>query len=243
MRVVVLGIVAALGVTLGDPSQHNFTVDEIKDIDGMCPSKHRSGETCSLRQALKTIVGIDDPGPFSIFLAYATYKLTQLPPKVNSIFGAKYKSFSIVGQPPSNENGTWTNGTIIDGQGAWQLLQTEKFIRTNVSDILFLNGNASNTAKNPNSDGGAINNGGDMVVKRCKFEGNEAVGSGGAILSSGTLELEDVQFRHNKGKTGGALVTSGTIANHVTLQATNVIFENNSAEVSGALQNAQGTAT
>ena len=229
----------SLGVALWYPKKIVFIVDTIEDIDGECPSKHRTGEYCSYRQALQTVIDRHETDHVSIFLADATYKLTKPPPSVNSRFGAVYKSLSIYGTPPTNGS----TGTVLDGQGAWQLLKTQVFINMNVSDILFVNGSASNTEKNRNSDGGAIVNGGSMVIKRCKFDSNFAVGTGGAIDSSGTLEIEDVEFRNNKGKVGGALAASGTTKFRVSLKATHVKFEDNSAEVSGALQNSQGSAT
>ena len=81
---------------------------------------------------------------------------------------------------------------------------------------------------------GAIDNGGDMVISSCSFEGNSAWGAG-AIDNAGNLIVIDSNFTQNKvTRNGGAIDTKGE------LKAVNCIFLDNSAGEEGGAIIARG---
>ena len=83
----------------------------------------------------------------------------------------------------------------------------------------------------PNS-GGAIFNGGNLVVSATRFSRNTAYGDGGAISNQGTLTIDACLFEHNHtAKRGGAIVNAGTLV------INDSTFCGNQAEEGGGLYN------
>ena len=82
----------------------------------------------------------------------------------------------------------WGYGIGIDGDGGGIFT-----VASNAS--LYLNDVTMGFGDAVNSNGGAINNAGNLTVDYCTFGGNTAAeGYGGAIYNTGTLNVYDLRF-------------------------------------------------
>ncbi len=151
----------------------------------------------------------------------------------------------------------WGYGIGLDGDGGGIFT-----VASNAS--LYLNDVTMGFGDAVNSNGGAINNSGDLTVVYCTFNGNTAAhGYGGAIYNSGALTVYPYAstFLDNSAESGGAIFNAlggsasvmgtftdnsagggGAISNSGTLTVANSYFTTNTAPVGSALSNA-GTAT
>ena len=87
--------------------------------------------------------------------------------------------------------------------------------------------------ENLNSTGGAIYNGGIVVIKNSAFSGNKA-GDAGAIYNSGTLTITGSTFTSNYAKVGGgAILQPFNVANVITVK--NSSFSENTAGYAAAI--------
>jgi len=214
-----------------------------------CPAT--GDHPCSYRAALEQVNEGTEDDHFMIKLQAKTYSFdTASPPQLSQKYGDKTKSVSIVGQPAGDDDAMYaieassgessSNGTVLDGSGKWQLLCTLIHINVTVSDVTFVNGSArpDQTPKGSGpQDGGAVSNGGSMVMKRCSFHANNATGQGGAIQNTGALELEDVEFIDNEAKSGGAISSAGSSTEPASLKMKRATFTHNTAQQSGGALN------
>ena len=149
------------------------------------------------------------------------------------------KNMVIKGQSKDN--------TIIDGSNGYQIFVINSGVNISLLNVTIRN--AKPTSKN----GGAIqNNGGTLTVNNCKFNDNSASRTGrfdytniygGAIYSTGTLNIINSSFNNNVALSGsnndaqgGAIYSSGP------LNITDSIFTNNNATSSSGTQNDDGGA-
>lgn len=94
-----------------------------------------------------------------------------------------------------------------------------------------------NQVKNFESEkGGVVNNdGGVLTVSDSNFTGNKAGQEGGAIYSTGTLNIKadnkDVEFTGNTAKQGGAVYSTGNV--NIETNGKTIAFKNNQATDSG----------
>ncbi|MBP2015920.1 InlB B-repeat-containing protein [Anaerococcus degeneri] len=109
------------------------------------------------------------------------------------------------------------------------VIQAYNGTTVNISGGTFSN-NESNT-----SDGGFLAAYGELNITGGKFENNKAKKSGGAILvgSRATASIENATFNDNKASTGGAIHSSGK------LEIKDLKFNNNKAEKGGAVYSEQ----
>lgn len=113
------------------------------------------------------------------------------------------------------------------------------------------------------SNGGAIENQGDLTLNNDIFDSNSATTSGGAVDNTGTLTISDCTFTNNDASFGGAIASTsmltvnnstfdsnfasnsgGAIDNNAgTLVISRGLFTQNDASFGGAIENYQGTVT
>ena len=138
----------------------------------------------------------------------------------------------------TNSDGTTTSKTSLGNGGAVEVMNgiiTLKYIH--------FQGNVANY-------GGALLSGGgsgtsNTVVENCVFEGNRAVGSGGAIrFNNDDLTVTNCQFLNNTASSGAAIYGTGDAKDgtDALMTITNSKFEGNTVTGNGALLLTYGNA-
>jgi predicted outer membrane repeat protein len=125
---------------------------------------------------------------------------------------------------------------VVDG-GGHSLTQTcpnrRVFLSQGTGTLTIRNLTVSGGRSPTDTDGGALNAAGDVVVENATFTDNQAVGvgsSGGAIYAAGDVTVVDSTFTHNTaGSNGGAIVLTGAVT------VAGSTFTDNTATRGGAL--------
>ncbi len=117
--------------------------------------------------------------------------------------------------------GNGTTSTVIDGGNADDQTTISIIAGKAVSfnDMRFTRGGGENF----NGFGGMVASGGQVNIKNCEFEHNEAA-NGGCIFSSGIMQITNSTFHHNK-----SMFQAGCIQNQGTLELINSLFYENQA--------------
>lgn len=218
-------------------AQKTWTVTYIGDIvyGGDCTSG--TGNTCSLRDAIKLA---NTNSNDTIVFAPAVMGTIAINPE----FGTFDIRKSMTIQGPAG------NLVTVSGVGQVTVFAVESGATLQLNNLVIANGNAgdgtSSTWGQPNyfGAGGAIyvNGGGSATIRQCTFAGNSASGmaannpnnfGGGAILNAGTITVSGTTFSGNTAKNSG-----GAILNLANGTITNSTFTGNSADIGGAIYNA-----
>ena len=122
-------------------------------------------------------------------------------------------------------NGTASNGLILSGGGATQVLSIAPGA-TAILSGLTISGGSSTTS------GGAITNAGNLTVTNSTLMGNSAASGGGAIDNLGMLNIQDSTLNNNSAGAFGGAVDNETKGSFTT---TNSTFAFNTAPQGGAI--------
>jgi len=122
--------------------------------------------------------------------------------------------------------------TVLDANGKSNILSISKNVNINLYGLTFVNGKTA-------SNGGAINNDGNLIISNSSFINNTAYnydkgrinGDGGAINNNGNLIISDSDFVKNYAYNGGAI--RGSKDSKIT--ADNCAFNENSATFGGSI--------
>ncbi len=142
---------------------------------------------------------------------------------INNTNIAINKNMNIIGESQT--------GTIINGTGTNWIFNITSGVNVTICNLTLTNGN--------NTNGGTIQNNGNLTVNNCIFTSNTAgwdgtnTNYGGAINNQGTLTVNDSIFNNNSARVGGAIYNSPDS----TLNVNNSIFNSNAGKLGGAIYN------
>ena len=167
-------------------------------------------------ESIQNAIDDSDPGD-SIYLENKTYFGNGTNIKIN-------KDISIYGSNVSD--------TVLDANGKSNVFTISSNVKVTLYDLTFINGKTT-------SNGGAINNNGNLIVYNSKFSDNTAYhtasgrvnGDGGAINNNGILTIYNSNFTDNYAYNGGAV--RGSQNSKIT--AYDCTFDNNRATFGVAL--------
>ena len=218
-------VLSCLAAATGASGQVIFNVDSPLDqldddtADGVC---HTAANTCTLRAAVMQANKIGGGGA-TIVLPPGVYNLTRpaIPPYGDDDGDLDLLS-PLSGSPPIAIFGAGPNSTIIDANQVGRIFFVASGRIASLAGVTLRNGLAFL------SDGGGIDNEGNLTVRQSRLTGNDAPnGYGGAIQNFGSLVLRQSTLAGNSAESGGGISNdaSGTLEmSECTLSGNSAIY-------------------
>ena len=162
------------------------------------------------------------------------------PPNMSVLYGGT--TYTI---PITIDGGT--PGLITLSAASGRVLDPQSYEDTTLKNLTFTNGRGSSCGAQ-NCGGGAIRNGGRLVIVNCAFSGNVVTSSGtqadgGAILNFGDLSVSDSTFTGNsalKGDGGAISSRLNSSANQGSLNVSGSSFSGNISTLGGPVSSSGG---
>lgn len=204
------------------------------------------------------VQNINNDGPGSLRQAIATAKATAVPNEITFTPALSGQTIELLSALLVDDTGglsinasALAKGLILDGANATRLLTCQPGAWLSLQGLGFTGGNGNG------GDGGAINNGGTLTMKRCTLWGNAAANAGALNnTSNGVVELSQCTFSGNSNSVaeGGAIRNAigtmtllhctvsgnnstnfgGGITNNATLRVENSIISGNTSAIAAA---------
>jgi filamentous hemagglutinin family protein len=118
-------------------------------------------------------------------------------------------------------NGAGAANTTVSGNNSVQVVRIGSNITVNINGLTVAKGNGFSVGSV------LVNQGSTLNLANSTFSNNSTSGNGGAISSSGRINITNSTFSNNSAGFGGAISSSGRI------NITNSTFSNNSASING----------